>query len=176
MVHHLTEPLCGASRPGHFTGVTTVVSKLFHIVEPQRAYFGQKDYQQMLVIRQMVRDLHMPLEIVSCPIIREADGLAMSSRNVRLTAPERQAARVLSQTLHLAHTCLAQGERDGARLSARLRAAIAAEPLARLDYVAVCDPDTLQPMAQLSGTLLVALAVYIGQTRLIDNALLSVTT
>jgi pantoate--beta-alanine ligase len=174
MVHELTDLLCGASRPGHFQGVTTVVAKLFHIVGPDRAYFGQKDYQQARVIQKMVADLLMPVEVVICPTVREADGLAMSSRNAYLSSAERQAALVLSRALHLAAERLAQGERQGRGLEATLRAFIAAEPRARIDYVAVCDPQTLRAVEELAGTVLVALAVYIGQTRLIDNALLTV--
>jgi pantoate--beta-alanine ligase len=176
IVNELTEPLCGASRPGHFQGVTTVVAKLFNIVGPHRAYFGQKDYQQALVIQKMVHDLLMPLEVVVCPTVREADGVAMSSRNAYLNSSERQAAQVLCRALRLAAERLAQGERQGQRLTAQLRQCIAAEPQARLDYVAICDPQTLQEVETLSGTVLVVLAVYIGKTRLIDNALLAVPT
>jgi pantoate--beta-alanine ligase len=176
LVHALTDPLCGASRPGHFRGVTTVVAKLFNIVSPDYAYFGQKDYQQAKVIQKMVADLLIPVEVVVCPIVREANGLAMSSRNAYLSPEERQAALVLSGALRLAEARLAQGERQGQRLEATLREYIAAEPLARLDYVAVCDPQTLRAVEEITGTVLVALAVYIGKTRLIDNALLSVPT
>jgi pantoate--beta-alanine ligase len=176
IVHELTDPLCGASRPGHFRGVTTVVAKLFNIVSPDYAYFGQKDYQQAKVIQKMVADLLIPVEVVVCPIVREANGLAMSSRNAYLSPEERQAALVLSGALRLAEARLAQGERQGQRLEATLREYIAAEPLARLDYVAVCDPQTLRAVEEITGTVLVALAVYIGKTRLIDNALLSVPT
>jgi pantoate--beta-alanine ligase len=172
IVHELTAPLCGASRPGHFNGVTTVVAKLFNIVGPDRAYFGQKDYQQVTVLRQMATDLCMPLEVITCPTVREPDGLAMSSRNAYLNPAERQAALVLSRALRLAEERLVQGERQGARLTAMLRNYIVKEPLARIDYVAVCDPDTLREVEQISDTVLVALAVYIGKTRLIDNALL----
>jgi pantoate--beta-alanine ligase len=174
MVHELTAPLCGASRPGHFTGVTTVVAKLFNIVAPDRAYFGQKDYQQAVVIQKMVADLHMPLAVVICPIVRETDGLAMSSRNAYLSTAERQAALVLWRALQLAAEQLAHGERHGGHLAGVLRQYIATEPRARIDYVAVCDPHTLHEVEELSGTVLVALAVYIGQTRLIDNSLLAV--
>jgi pantoate--beta-alanine ligase len=174
MVSTLTQPLCGASRPGHFNGVTTVVAKLFNMVGPDRAYFGQKDYQQATVIQRMVTDLNMPLTIVACPIVREDDGLAMSSRNAYLNPEERQAALVLSRTLRLAQAHLMQGERQPQRLETTLREAIAAEPLARIDYAAVCDPHTLQRVEHLSGSVLVALAVFIGATRLIDNALLDV--
>jgi pantoate--beta-alanine ligase len=171
-VHELTTPLCGASRPGHFNGVTTVVAKLFNIVGPDRAYFGQKDYQQVTALRKMAIDLCMPLEVITCPTVREPDGLAMSSRNAYLNPAERQAALVLSRALLLAEEHLAQGERQGARLMTTLRDCIAKQPLARIDYVTVCDPQTLREVDQLSGTVLVALAIYIGQTRLIDNALL----
>jgi len=174
MVSTLTQPLCGASRPGHFNGVTTVVAKLFNMVGPDRAYFGQKDYQQATVIQRMVTDLNMPLTIVACPIVREDDGLAMSSRNAYLNPEERQAALVLSRTLRLAQEQLMQGERQPQRLEATLREAIVAEPLARIDYAAVCDPHTLQRVEHLSGSVLVALAVFIGATRLIDNALLDI--
>jgi pantoate--beta-alanine ligase len=174
IVHELTEPLCGASRPGHFTGVTTVVAKLFNIVAPDRAYFGQKDYQQAVIIQQMVADLHMPLAVVICPIVRETDGLAMSSRNAYLSTEERQAALVLWHALQLATEQLAHGEHHGGRLAGVLREYIATEPCARIDYVAVCHPHTLHEVEELSGPVLVALAVYIGQTRLIDNALLTV--
>ena len=170
IVHELTAPLCGASRPGHFNGVTTVVAKLFNIVGPDRAYFGQKDYQQVTVLRKMATDLCMPLEVITCPTVREPDGLAMSSRNAYLNPAERQAALVLSRALRLAEERLAQGERQGTRLTATLRDCIAQEPLARIDYVAVCDPQTLREVEQISGPVLVALAVYIGKTRLIDNA------
>jgi pantoate--beta-alanine ligase len=172
IVHELTAPLCGASRPGHFNGVTTVVAKLFNIVGPDRAYFGQKDYQQVTVLRQMATDLCMPLEVITCPTVREPDGLAMSSRNAYLSPAERQAALVLARALRLAEERLAQGERQGTRLTATLRDCIAKEPLARIDYVAVCDPQTLREVEQVASTVLVTLAVYIGQTRLIDNALL----
>ena len=139
-VHELTAPLCGASRPGHFNGVTTVVAKLFNIVGPDRAYFGQKDYQQVTVLRKMATDLCMPLEVVTCPTVREPDGLAMSSRNAYLNPAERQAALVLSRALRLAEERLAQGERQGARLTAMLRDCIAKEPLARIDYVRYAIP------------------------------------
>jgi pantoate--beta-alanine ligase len=174
VVHELTSPLCGAARPGHFNGVTTVVAKLLNIVGPDRAYFGQKDYQQVTVLRKMATDLCMPLEVITCPTVREPDGLARSSRNAYLNPAERQAALVLSRALHLADERLVQGERQGARLTATLRDCIAKEPLARIDYVAVCDPDTLQEVEQISGNVLVVLAVYIGKTRLIDNALFMV--
>lgn len=174
IVHELTDYLCGASRPGHFQGVTTVVAKLFNIVGPQRAYFGQKDYQQVKVIQKMTADLLLPVEVIMCPTVREADGLAMSSRNAYLTQEERRAALVLQRALRLAGERIALGERQGRRLAATLHEFIAAEPLARIDYAAVCDPHTLREVETLPHTTLVALAVYIGRTRLIDNALLSV--
>ena len=174
VVHALTAPLCGASRPGHFTGVTTVVATLFNLVRPDRAYFGQKDYQQAVVIQKMVADLQMPVTVVICPTVRQADGLAMSSRNAYLSPEERQAALVLWRALRLAEAHIAQGERQGRRLRTLLREYIATEPCARPDYVAVCDPRTLREVEELPYTVLVALAVYIGQTRLIDNALLTV--
>jgi len=170
-VRGLSEVLCGASRPGHFRGVTTVVTKLFNMVGPDRAYFGQKDYQQTVVIRRMVQDLNLPVEVVVVPTVREPDGLAMSSRNVYLSPAERQAAAILPRTLALAEAALQRGERDGLRLQGLLRESLRAEPLAQLDYIAVADPDTLTPLERIEGRVLVALAVTIGRTRLIDNAL-----
>lgn len=176
IVSTLTHPLCGALRPGHFNGVTTVVAKLFNMVGPDCAYFGQKDYQQAAVIQRMVTDLNMPLTIVVCPTIREDDGLAMSSRNAYLSPEERQAALVLSRSLSLAQKQLDQGERDPQRLEAVVRDCIAAEARARIDYVTVCDPHTLQAMDTIADSVLVVLAVFIGETRLIDNAKLSIPT
>lgn len=174
IVHELTDTLCGASRPGHFKGVTTVVAKLFNIVGPVSAYFGQKDYQQAAVIRKMVTDLQMPIDVVTCPIIREQDGLAMSSRNAYLNPSERQAAVVLWNALQFAEQRIAQGERQAAQLLRALRDFINAEPHATIDYVAITDPATLQKIESMRGTILIALAVYIGKTRLIDNILLTV--
>lgn len=174
VVHELTTPLCGASRPGHFNGVTTVVAKLFNIVGADRAYFGQKDYQQVTVLRKMATDLCLPIEVITCPTIREADGLALSSRNAYLSPAERQAALVLWRTLQLAETRLAEGARHGPALAETLRQYITTEPLARIDYVALCDPQTLQDVVHLATSVLVALAVSIGKTRLIDNAVLPV--
>lgn len=170
----LTNYLCGASRPGHFDGVATVVSKLLNIIQPDQAYFGQKDAQQVAVIRQLVKDLNIPVEIQAVPTVREADGLALSSRNVYLSAAERQAALVLSRSLSLAESRVAEGERDMARLARAMEAMIAAEPLADIDYVAIVDHQTLQPITRLGagGTALAAVAVRFGRTRLIDNALL----
>jgi pantoate--beta-alanine ligase len=174
VVHQLTGLLCGAARPGHFNGVTTVVAKLCNMVGPDCAYFGQKDYQQAAVIQRMVVDLNMPLRVVVCPIVREIDGLAMSSRNAYLSPAERQAALVLSRALHLAQQRIDEGERQGKALETTLRTYIAGQPHARIDYVAVCDPQTLLDADALPETVLVALAVYIGTTRLIDNAVLAV--
>lgn len=173
-VSEITERLCGASRPGHFQGVATVVSKLLNIVKPDIAYFGQKDAQQVVVIRQMVRDLNLDVEIRSVPIVREPDGLAMSSRNVYLSPEERRAALGLSRALHMAQGRVASGERDLAGLCAAVRAVIAAEPLAQIDYVEIVDPTSLLPMERLApgGEALAAVAVKFGKTRLIDNLLL----
>ena len=166
---HLTKGLCGASRPIHFRGVCTVVSKLFHIVQPDRAYFGQKDAQQLAVIRRMVRDLNMPLEIIGCPIIREEDGLAKSSRNTYLSAEERQAALCLSRGLNKGKAAIEAGETDAAKVKAIITAEIEAEPLSRIDYVEIVDLNNLEPVASTEGSILTAIAVYIGKTRLIDN-------
>lgn len=174
IVHELTDTLCGASRPGHFKGVTTVVAKLFNIVGPANAYFGQKDYQQATVIRKMVTDLQMPIHVVTCPIVREPDGLAMSSRNAYLSPAERQAAVILWHALQFAQQQIAQGERRAASLLRALRHFINVEPRATIDYIAITDPCTLQKIESLAGTVLIALAVYMGKTRLIDNVLLSV--
>lgn len=173
-VTHLSQPLCGVSRPHHFGGVAVVVLKLFHIVEPDRAYFGEKDYQQMRLIQQMVRDLNLRVEIVPCPITREPDGMAMSSRNVYLSPEQRQAALSLNRALLWAQSQVESGERDLAQIQAGARALIEAEPLARIDYVEVVHADTLEPITELQDRALLALAVYFGQTRLIDNCVLSV--
>jgi pantoate--beta-alanine ligase len=174
-VGELTEGLCGASRPGHFQGVATVVLKLFHIVQPDRAYFGEKDAQQLRVIRRMARDLNLGLAVVGCPIVREPDGLALSSRNIFLAPAERQAALVLYRTLQRAGELLAAGERDSTALRRELLTVLDGEPLAELDYLAIVDSDTLQPRQPLAGTILVALAVRIGKTRLIDNRTFAIT-
>lgn len=170
-VSELSKPLEGAARPTHFQGVTTVVAKLFNIMQPSRAYFGQKDAQQTVVLRQMVRDLNFNLEMVICPIVREADGLAMSSRNAYLTAAERQAAPVLHRSLTAVAAALQQGERDGNVLRQMMRDNIAAEKLARIDYVSAADPLTLQELDEVTGSVLFSLAVFFGKTRLIDNLL-----
>jgi len=170
-VEELSGKLDGGSRPGHFRGVATVVSKLFHIVEPDKAFFGQKDAAQLAVIRRMVRDLNLPVEIVVCPIVREADGLAMSSRNAYLSAEERKRALVLHRSLERVKQLVESGERDAARLVAAGRGEIAREIAVRLDYFEVVDPDTLDPVVDLSRGALVAVAAYVGGTRLIDNVL-----
>lgn len=169
-VERLTERLEGAHRPGHFRGVTTVVTKLFNILQPHRAYFGQKDAQQLIVIRRMTRDLAFPIEIVDVPTVREPDGLAMSSRNVYLSADERRAATVLFRALEQARQLWDAGVRDGSRLRAAMRAVVESEPLARVDYVSVADPDTLEELDAAGDRALASLAVRLGSTRLIDCA------
>ena len=170
-VEGLSEKLDGKSRPGHFRGVTTVVSKLFHVVEPDRAFFGQKDAAQVANIRRMVRDLDLPVEIVVCPIVREADGLAMSSRNAYLSAEERKSALVLSRSLQRVRQLIEAGEKDAIRLGATGRKEISGESGVRLDYFEIVDPDTLDPVRDISRGALVAVAAYVGNTRLIDNIL-----
>ncbi len=165
----LTKGLCGKSRPTHFRGVCTVVSKLFHIVAPDRAYFGQKDAQQLAVVRRMVRDLNFDLEIVGCSIVREADGLAKSSRNTYLNEEERKAAVILHRALSEGERLLQAGEKSAEKIVAAIRNTIEGEALARIDYVEVVDWDTLKPVDQIQGEVLAAVAVYIGKTRLIDN-------
>ena len=166
---HLTKGLCGKTRPIHFRGVCTVVSKLFHIVQPDRAYFGQKDAQQLAVIRRMVRDLNMPLTIVGCPMIRDEDGLAKSSRNTYLSAEERKAALCLSRGLNKGKAAVEAGETDAEKVKAIITAEIEAEPLSRIDYVEIVDWNNLEPVSSTEGSILAAVAVYIGKTRLIDN-------
>lgn len=173
-VEKLTQPLCGASRPGHFRGVTTIVAKLFNITQPHRAYFGLKDYQQCKVIEKMVKDLNFDITIVPCPIVREPDGLAMSSRNAYLSPEERQAASSLNRSLRHAEEIVRQGERDTRIVCDEVEAMIAAEPLAQIDYVEVVDAETLQPIEKIEQKTLVALAVKIGRARLIDNTVLEV--
>ena len=165
----LTEELCGLSRPVHFRGVCTVVNKLFNIVQPDRAYFGQKDAQQLAIIKRMVQDLNMDLEIIGCPIVREEDGLAKSSRNTYLSAGERQAALVLSRAVKLGQELVAGGETDAKKIVSEMRAFIEKEPLARIDYVKAVDGLTMRQIDTVKSPMLVALAVYIGKTRLIDN-------
>ncbi len=171
-VEGLTDGLEGAHRPGHFRGVTTVVAKLLHIVAPHRAYFGRKDAQQLAVVRRMVRDLHIDVEIVAMPTIREPDGLAMSSRNAYLSAQERSAALVLSQALGRAAELFASGERSAERLREAMRDLIAREPLAQVDYVSVADAESLREVDTLGKPAIASLAVRIGATRLIDNTTL----
>lgn len=165
----LTEELCGLSRPVHFRGVCTVVSKLFHIVTPDRAYFGEKDAQQLAVITHMVDDLNMDIEIIGCPIVREADGLAKSSRNTYLSPEERKAALVLSQSIRLGEEMVKNGERDAAKVIDAMTKKIESEPLAKIDYVKIVDALTMQQIPQIDRPILCAIAVYIGSTRLIDN-------
>lgn len=173
-VEKLTQTLCGASRPGHFRGVTTIVAKLFHLTQPHRAYFGLKDYQQCKVIEKMVKDLNFDITIVPCPIVREPDGLAMSSRNAYLSPAERQAALSLNRSLRHAEEIVRQGERDARIVRAQVEAMIAAEPLAQIDYVELVDAETLQPVERMEQKTLVAVAVKIGRARLIDNTVLEV--
>ncbi|RGS37650.1 pantoate--beta-alanine ligase [Roseburia hominis] len=165
----LTKELCGLSRPVHFRGVCTVVTKLFNIVTPDRAYFGQKDAQQLAVIKRMVKDLNMPLTITGCPIIREEDGLAKSSRNTYLSPEERKAALVLSRSIFLGKEMVEKGERDCKRILAAMTEEIEKEPLAKIDYVKIVDLDTMQQVEKIDRGILAAIAVYIGKTRLIDN-------
>lgn len=165
----MPKQLCGKTRPIHFRGVCTVVSKLFNIVTPDKAFFGQKDAQQLAIIRQMVRDLSYGIEIVGCPIVREADGLAKSSRNTYLSEAERQAALVLSESVFLGQKMVAEGETDANKIVAAMTEHIQAQPLAKIDYVSAVDGVTMDPVDRIAGTVLVAMAVYIGKTRLIDN-------
>jgi len=171
-VEEVTRPLEGAQRPGHFRGVTTVVAKLFNAVQPTKAYFGQKDAQQAAVIRQMTVDLNFPIEIVVCPIVREPDGLAMSSRNVYLDAEQRKAATVLFRSLSAAKEEYEKGERDAEALRRKVKELIGSEPLAQLQYVSCADYDTLQELDTVTGKTLVSMAVFFGKTRLIDNFVL----
>ena len=165
----VTKELCGKSRPIHFRGVCTVVNKLMNISMADRAYFGQKDAQQLAVIRRMVRDLNMNVEVVGCPIIREADGLAKSSRNTYLSEEERKAGIVLSQAVKLGQKLVAEGEKSAAAVTGAMSELISAEPLARIDYVSMVSWDSIEPVETIEGPVLVAMAVYIGKTRLIDN-------
>ena len=170
----LSETLCGVTRPIHFRGVCTVCTKLFNIVKPDRAYFGQKDAQQLATIRRFVRDLNFPLEIVACPIVREADGLAKSSRNTYLNAEERQAALILSKSLKKGQEAIEAGERDAQTVIGIITESLKSEPLARIDYVEVVDFENIQRTARIEGEVLVAIAVYIGKTRLIDNFIVNI--
>jgi pantoate--beta-alanine ligase len=171
-VEELSGKLDGRSRPGHFRGVTTVVAKLLHIVEPDAAFFGQKDAAQVAIIRRMVRDLNFPVEIVPCPIVREADGLAMSSRNAYLDSAQRQQALVLNRALMKVKKSWESGERDAAKLVSAGREEIAGEKSVRLDYFEIVDPDSLDPVRSLANGALVAVAAFVGTTRLLDNILL----
>jgi pantoate--beta-alanine ligase len=171
-VEGLSDKLCGRSRPGHFRGVTTVVSKLFHIVEPDLAFFGQKDAAQVAIISHMVRDLNFPVEIVVCPIVREADGLAMSSRNAYLDSQQRKSALALYRSLMEVQRHFDQGERVPARLIEAGTRSIGEEPSVRLDYFEIVDPATLDPVVDPSWSALVAVAAFVGKTRLIDNLVL----
>lgn len=166
---HLTKGLCGKTRPTHFRGVCTVVSKLFNIVTPDRAYFGEKDAQQLAVIRQMVRDMNFNLTIVGCPIVREEDGLAMSSRNTYLNPAERKAALILHKSLTMGQEMIEAGEKDVQKIKNAIVKQIKTERLARIDYVELVDTETLEPVKTITGPILAAIAVYIGKTRLIDN-------
>lgn len=168
----LSNVLCGKSRPGHFRGVATVVTKLFNIVQPDIAYFGQKDAQQAIIIKRMTEDLNIPVKIKVMPIVREKDGLAMSSRNVYLNAQERRDALVLSQSLALAKNLIQNGLRDPNRIISRLKQFIQKKKSAKIDYIAIVDQDNLKPVRKISGNCLIALAVWIGKTRLIDNTVI----
>jgi pantoate--beta-alanine ligase len=172
LVEGLSEKLDGRSRPGHFRGVATIVAKLFHIVEPEAAFFGQKDAAQLAVIRRMVRDLNFPVEIVACPIVREADGLAMSSRNAYLNREERVRALVLQRALQEVRLQFQAGQRSASKLISAGKEVFAGEPQVRLDYFEIVDPDTLDPVERISHKTLVAVAAYVGTTRLIDNVVL----
>jgi pantoate--beta-alanine ligase len=171
-VDNLSALLCGAHRPGHFQGVATVVAKLFNIVRPHVAIFGEKDYQQLQLVRRLVRDLNFDIEIIGHPIVREADGLAMSSRNIYLSPEERQASLCLSRALVRAACIVRRGETKGRVITEAVRAGIEKEPLARVEYVTLCDSATLEPVEEIQESALLALAVRIGKTRLIDNQIL----
>ncbi|SHG35654.1 pantoate--beta-alanine ligase [Ornithinibacillus halophilus] len=165
----LTEGLCGDSRPGHFRGVCTVVNKLFNIVQPNRAYFGQKDAQQLAIIKQMATDLNMNVEVIGCPIIREEDGLAKSSRNAYLSSEERKAAQIVSKAIFAGEELVKSGEIDAEKIVTTMKNIVDSEPLAKVEYVNVVDGLTLKPVATIKPQTLVAMAVHIGKTRLIDN-------
>lgn len=168
----LTEELCGLSRPVHFRGVCTVVTKLFNIVQPDNAYFGQKDAQQLAIIKHMVQDLNMDINVVGCPIVREEDGLAKSSRNTYLSQEERKAALILSKTVKLAKELIDAGEKDADVVVAKMKENIETEPMARIDYVKAVNGLTMQQQKEIKAPMLIAMAVYIGKTRLIDNMIL----
>jgi pantoate--beta-alanine ligase len=170
-VARVSEKLCGEFRPGHFRGVATVVLKLFNIIRPDRAYFGEKDAQQLAVIRRMTRDLNLPLDVVPVPTVREPDGLAMSSRNLRLSAEERKAAPVVFQALQASRQLIALGSVDPAEVKAAALAVLDGQPRAKVEYLEVVDPEDMQPVLGISGPVRVAAAVWLGSTRLIDNVL-----
>ncbi|GMQ78210.1 MAG: pantoate--beta-alanine ligase [Anaerolineae bacterium] len=172
LVEKVAQPLEGAARSGHFSGVATIVAKLFNILEPDRAYFGQKDAQQAIVISRMVKDLNFKVDIMMCPIIRESDGLAMSSRNVRLSLEQRIAASVLHKALEAAEKRIISGETNAESLREQMRRIIHSEPLAKLDYVSVADPRSLEEVEEVDSGVLLSLAVYFGDVRLIDNILI----
>ncbi len=174
-VHGLQDVLCGASRPNHFRGVATVVLKLFNIVQPEVAYFGQKDAQQVRILQQMVRDLHLPVEVRTCPIVRAPDGLALSSRNQYLNAEQKRDATVLYEALQEARRAIERGERNAALIRRGLETRLAEAPGAMVDYATVMDYATLRPLERLHGEVLLAVAVRFGETRLIDNLILTVT-
>ena len=169
LVEKVTRTLCGRSRPTHFRGVTTVVTMLFEIVTPHVTLFGEKDYQQLVTIRQMVKDLHMSVEVVGMPTVREADGLAMSSRNTYLLPEERKAALSLYRSLQRAKAFLQEGEQRASLILDEMNGILRSEPLVRVDYIQICDADTLQEVDRIEGDVVVALAAYLGKTRLIDN-------
>jgi len=173
-VERITEKMCGAKRPGHFRGVTTVVSKLFNMVNPHNAYFGQKDAQQCAVLKRMTGDLNFDIEIIIMPTIREADGLAMSSRNKYLDSEERQSALVLTRSLALARNLIENGETNASTIYQEMLSLINDEPLAKVDYISIVDSDDLEARENIKGSILIALAVYIGKTRLIDNIIIDV--
>jgi pantoate--beta-alanine ligase len=172
-VERITEKLCGASRPGHFRGVTTVVAKLFNIIRPHKAYFGQKDAQQCVVIKRMTEDLNFGIDILIMPTIRETDGLAMSSRNKYLNAQERQSALVLSKSLSMAKDMIKSGQTNAVDILHNMKQMIETEPLAKIDYVSIVDGETLDDIEEIKANTLIALAVFIGKTRLIDNVIIN---
>ena len=171
-VEKISEPLCGRFRPGHFRGVTTVVAKLFNIVKPHMALFGQKDFQQYVVIKRMVQDLNLDIEIIGVPTVRETDGIAMSSRNARLSPEQRAQSLCLSRALNEAKGMVQGGERRPAVILQKVQKIIAQEKSARLEYASLCDPETLEEVTEISGPTLLALAVWVGEVRLIDNSIL----
>lgn len=174
-VTHLSKNLCGEKRPGHFAGVCTIVTKLFNLIQPDRAYFGQKDAQQAIIIQQLVKDLDLSTEVVVCPIVREADGLAMSSRNKHLNPAERKEALILYKSLIMVKEMVKNGQINADFLKTKMMAMITDVKGAKIDYVAIVALETLQPVEKLRGQILIALAVFIGKTRLIDNIILEVT-